>query len=79
MEDSYPEEWHLEMTIPDITNSEIDRLIGEWIHSERDRRILHRRLIDGICIEPLAEEFDMSVSQIKRIIVTGSRTIFSKI
>ena len=65
--------------IPEITNSEIARLIDEWIHSERDRRILKRRLIDGICFEPLAEEFDMSVSQIKRIVVKGSRTVFSKI
>ena len=67
------------MTIPDITNSEIDMLISEWIHSERDRNILHRRLIDGICMEPLAEEFDMSVSQIKRIVVKGSRIVFSKL
>jgi len=67
------------MTHPDISNSEIAKLISEWIHSERDRKILKRRLIDGIYIEPLAEEFDMSVSQIKRIIVKGSRTIFSKI
>ena len=52
----------------EYTNSEISALIDEHIHSERDRKILKRRLIDGICYEPLAEEFDMSVTQIKRII-----------
>ncbi len=52
----------------DYTNSQICALIDEHIHSERDRRILKRRLVDGICYEPLAEEFDMSDRQIKRII-----------
>jgi len=51
----------------DYTNSEISALIDEHIHSERDRKILKRRMCDGICYEPLAEEFDMSVTQIKRI------------
>ena len=52
----------------DYTNSEIEKLIDEVIHSERDRRIMKRRLIDGICFEPLAEEFQLSVVQIKRIV-----------
>jgi AraC-like DNA-binding protein len=52
----------------DYTNSQICALIDEHIHSERDRRILKRRLCDGIVYEALAEEFDMSDSQIKRII-----------
>lgn len=52
----------------DYTNSQICALIDEHIHSERDRKILKRRLCDGIVYEALAEEFDMSDSQIKRII-----------
>ena len=63
----------------EYANSEIDMIITEYIHSERDRNVLHRRLIDGIRIEALAEEFDMSVSQIKRIINNGSRIVFSKL
>jgi DNA-directed RNA polymerase specialized sigma24 family protein len=54
--------------IPEYTNSQISALIDEWIHSERDRAIMKRRLIDGLTHERLAEEFDMSVRQIKRII-----------
>ncbi len=50
------------------TNSQISFIIDEYIHSERDRKILKRRLIDGICYEPLAEEFDLSVVQVKRIV-----------
>ena len=54
--------------MPDYTNTQISALIDEYIHSERDRAILKRRLIDGICYEPLAEEFDMSPRQIRRIV-----------
>lgn len=49
----------------EYTNSQIAALIDEYIHNEKDRRILKRRLIDGVCFEPLAEEFDMSVRGIQ--------------
>ena len=51
-----------------ITNSQIIAVIDEYIHSERDRALLKRRFVDGICFEPLAEEFDISVLQAKRIV-----------
>lgn len=60
----------------EYTNSEIEHEINERIHSERDRAILKRRLIDGICYEPLAEEFDMSPVQIKRIVYKAENKIF---
>lgn len=58
------------------TNPHIRRIIDEYIHNERDRRILIRRFIDGICYEPLAEEFDLSVRQVKNIVYKHERTIF---
>ena len=45
----------------DYTNSEIQHIIDEWIHSERERKILHRRLIDGLTVEELAEEFTYEI------------------
>ena len=63
----------------EYTNSQISQIIDDYIHSERDRAILKRRLIDGICYEPLAEEFDMSVAQIKRIIYKTEQKIFRHI
>ena len=60
----------------EYSNSQIRDLIAEYIHSERDREILCRRLIDGVVFERLAEEFDMSVSQIKRIVQKCSATVF---
>lgn len=63
----------------DISRSEWERLIDEWIFNERDRKILKRRLLDGICYEPLAEEFDMSVTHIKNIVYKAQNKLFSKL
>ena len=63
----------------EYTNSQIRLLIDEHIHSERDRNILKRRLIDGICFEPLAEEFDISVRQVKNIIYKEQAKLFKHI
>lgn len=60
----------------DYTNSQISHLIDEHIHSERDRAILKRRLIDGVLYEPLAEEFGLSVVQIKNIVYKLQNKIF---
>jgi hypothetical protein len=63
----------------DYTNSEICSLIDEHIHSERDRGIMKRRLVDGLCYEPLAEEFDLSTVQVKRIVHREQSRIFQMI
>lgn len=63
----------------DYSRTEITEAIDEWILNEKHRAILKRRLIDGICFEPLSEEFDMSVRQIKRIVYKGEDVIFRHI
>ncbi len=63
----------------EYTNSRIREIIGEYVHNERNRRLLERRLIDGITFEKLAEEFEMSVSQVKRIIMKESEKLFRHI
>ena len=40
----------------EYTNSQIREIIGEYIHSERDRKIMERRLIDGITFELTGEK-----------------------
>lgn len=55
----------------DLSRSQWETLIDEWIFNERDRKILKRRLLDGICYEPLAEEFDLSVRHVKNIVYRG--------
>lgn len=61
-----------------MPRSEWERVIDEWIFNERDRLILKRRLLDGIHLEPLAEEFEISVSQTKRIILKGTDILSQK-
>lgn len=60
----------------DYSRTELTEAIDEWILNEKHRKILKRRLIDGICFEPLAEEFDMSVVQIKRIVYKSQDKLF---
>ncbi len=65
-----------------ISRTDIETAIDTWIigrNAERDRKILYRRLIDGIYYEPLAEEFDMSVRQVQRIVYKGSDVIFNHV
>ena len=60
----------------EYSNSQISSLIDDYIHSERDRNILKRRLIDGILYEQLAEEFDLSVQRVKAIVYKSQERIF---
>ena len=43
-----------------MQNSEIERRIAENVHSDRDRRILRLRFIEGWTFERIAEAVEMS-------------------
>lgn len=60
----------------EYTNTEISILIDEYIHVQRDRKLLKRRLIDGITYEALGEEFDLSSKQVKNIIDKAEVILF---
>lgn len=66
----------MKYNLDDISRSEIEQAIDEWILNERDRGILKRRLLDGVCYEPLAEEFDLSVATVKRIIYKTQEKLY---
>lgn len=63
----------------DLPRSAIEHLIDEWILNEKYRSILKRRLLDGVCYEPLAEEFGMSVRQVKTIVYKSEQKLFKHI
>lgn len=66
----------------DLSRSQIEHLIDEWVigrHAERDRKVLKRRLLDGITFERLSEEFDLSVRYAKTIVYKGEEKIFKHI
>lgn len=56
----------------ELSRSQIEYLIDEWIvnisNAERNRKIMKRRMLDGITYEKLAEEFDLSVIQTKNVV-----------
>ena len=64
------------MKLDNMDNYEIAEAIDRFVRGERARKILKRRLLDEICYEPLAEEFDLSVSQIKRILIKAQEQLF---
>lgn len=54
-------------------------LIYQWIFDERDRDIITRKLLDGIKFEPLAEEFKLSVTQVKKIVKRTKSVLFEHV
>ena len=64
-----------------MENEKICCLVDSWIrgrNGERNRKIIKMRLIDGLTFESLAEQMEMSVSQIKRIVYCGIELIRHK-
>lgn len=59
--------------------SEWERLIDGWVFSERDRRILKLRLLDGLTFEALAEAVGMSVRQVKNIVYRRERQLYKHV
>lgn len=67
------------MKLDDMDNYEIAEAIDRYVRGERSRQILKRRILDEICYEPLAEEFDISVSQLKRIIYKAQEQLYKNL
>lgn len=52
-------------------------LIDAWVHDERDRAMLRRKLLDNITLESLAEEFNMSTVGTKKRVSRAREQLFS--
>lgn len=64
------------MTDINLSRTQLEALIDEWIFSERDRAILKRRMLDGICFDQLSDEFNLSVRQTKNIVYKAKDRLF---
>ena len=51
-----------------LSRSELQYLIDQWIFNERHRLILSDRLFNGTTYELLAEKYDLSTQQVKNIV-----------
>ena len=58
---------------------EWERLILSWVHNEVDRKMLVRKFLDGVCYEPLAEEFEMSVNHCQARVKKAKKQLFKNI
>lgn len=67
------------MRLDDLSRKEVEELVDQWIHNERNRKIMYRRLIDGVRFDDLSGEFDLSVTQIKNIVYKGRSKILQHI
>ena len=62
-----------------LSRSEWEKLIDEYIFSERDRAIVKRKLLDHIAFEPLAEEFLLSDRHTKTIVKEAEKQLIKHI
>ena len=51
-----------------LSRSELQYLIDQWIFNERHRIIMADRLFNGTTYERLAEKYDLSTQQVKNIV-----------
>lgn len=63
----------------DFSRSQWESIIDEWIFNEEDRKMLKRRLLDGIVFERLAEEFNLSVDQTKKRVYRAEKNLFKRL
>ena len=70
------------MKIPsniDLSRSEWESLIDEFIFNEEHRAMLKRNLLDGRTYEQIAEQFDCSRDKVARLIPKLQDRLFRKI
>lgn len=67
------------MILDDLSTIQISHIIDMYVHSDRDRAIMKRRLIDGVTYERLAEEFALSDRQIKNIVYKNKNKLIKHI
>lgn len=51
-----------------LSRSDMQYLIDQWIFNERHRLILSDRIFNGTTYERLAEKYDLSTQQVKNIV-----------
>lgn len=51
-----------------LSRSDLQYIIDQWIFNERHRLILSDRLFNGTTYERMAEKYDLSTQQVKNIV-----------
>ena len=59
--------------------SKINQIIDEYIHDERNRELVRRKLINGAAYEPLSEAFGITPRHCFNIVMAAKRIIVEHI
>jgi DNA-directed RNA polymerase specialized sigma subunit len=54
----------------------LTEMIDQKVFSERDRKILKRKFVDGLTFEEVAEEYYLSTQRIKAIVAFHKKRLF---
>ena len=65
--------------IEDLSRSELENLIDEYVHHARNREILKRRLLDGALYTEIASEFHLDYDYTRKLIHKEEDKLFRKI
>lgn len=63
----------------DYSNTDISKVIDDYIHSDRDRQILKSRLIDGLTYDELSDRYHLSARRIKTIVYRAQDGLFKRL
>ena len=63
----------------DYDNKQMSDYIDQYIHSERDRKVLKLRLLDNVKFDSIAEQMNYSPRHIKRIYYKAVHELFRMI
>lgn len=63
----------------ELSTTDISNLIDEYIHNERNRAILKRRLLDGALYKEIAEEFHLDYDYTRKLIHKCEDKLFKHI
>lgn len=71
------------MDISELSKSELDKIIDEYIinmqNADRNRKLMKRRLFDGVTYQMLAEEFNLSIIATQKIYAKCMKIIIKHI
>ena len=63
----------------ELSRTQWEALIDRWVLNERNRKLMKRRICDGITFGRLAEEFDLSEQHTKTIFYSNRDLILRHI
>jgi hypothetical protein len=64
------------MNKPKLSRPAIEKIIDDWVFSQRDREIVKARLLDGMYYEEMEVKFHLCERQLKRIVYKYQNIIY---